>query len=232
MRKMLKIFKACILTSTVSLSVIACNKLQHENENYTDISGITMETINVAVNLNNNEIYDTALSQVKENIKNKINSLLTKGKEVKYYVDYRIQIINHDIYEKIKKLELLDITVFATNDSNILQGEFKAQLNLVPERVDISSINIDKQAATIKENTTTFQQVIAGACLLLIQKQITDLVPTAKLDNDYVVNVEGHELVEVITKLESVYINVNAVEDDYHFLLHGSFTFILTFIAA
>lgn len=232
MRKILKIFKAFVLTSTVSLSLIACNKPEEKNENYTDISNITMETINAKVSVNNDEIYDTALHQFKINIENRINShLITKGEEAKYYVDYIIVINNHGLYDEIKELELLDINVLALSDSKILKGNFKAQVNLVPKAVDISSINIDKQEAKITVNSTTFEEAITVQCLSLIEDKITNLVPSARQNNDYVVNVEGHQLTESIANLEPVDINVNAVEDDYHFLLRGSFTFILVFIA-
>lgn len=228
MRKILKIFKAFVLTSTISLSIIACSKPAANNQNYTDISNVTMKTINAKVNLNDNKVYDDVLHQFMINVNNKINSLIIKGKEAKYYIDYQIKIINHNLYDKVKKLELLDINIFATNDSKILKGNFKAKVNLVQKAVDISNINIDKQQAKVVVNTTTFQQAITVS-LLLIEDKITSLVAIAKLDNDYVVNVEGHQLTESITKLDPVNINVNAIEGDNHFLLHGSFSFILVF---
>ncbi|WP_425381200.1 hypothetical protein [Spiroplasma endosymbiont of Polydrusus pterygomalis] len=229
MTKILKILKAFVVTSTVSLSLVACRG--ERNQVYVDISNITMEMINAKVSLNNGEIYNTALHQFQINIENKINSLITQGREAKYYVDFKIKIANHGIYDKIKKLELLDINVSATSDSKVLKGNFKAEVNLVPKAVDISNINIDKQETKIVVNTTTFEQAINGQCLSLIQNKITNLVATARQDNDYVVNVEGHQLTEQIAKLEPVHINVNAVEDDYHFLLQGSFTFILVLVA-
>lgn len=229
MRKILKMLKAFVLTSTVSLSLIAC-KGGERNQDYIDISNITMEKINAKVSLNNGEIYNTVLHQFQINIENKINSLVTKGKEAKYYVDFQIKIANHRIYDKIEKLELLDINVSATSDSKVLKGNLKAKVNLVPKAVDISNINIDKQETKIVVNSTTFEQSINGQCLSLIQNKITNLVATARRDNDYVVNVEGHQLTEQIANLEPVHINVNAVEDDYHFLLQGSFTFILVLV--
>lgn len=233
MRKILKIFKAFVLTNTVSLSLIACNKPEEKTENYTDISSITMETINAKVSLNNDEIYDDALHQFKINIQDRINSrLITKGEEAKYYSDYIIVINNHGIYDPIKELELLDINVLALSDSKILKGNFKAQVNLITKAVDISNINIDKQEAKVTVNSTTFEEAITVQCLSLIQDKINNLVPTARQDNDYVINVEGHQLTEPIANLELVHINVNAVENDNHFLLRGSFTFILVFIAA
>lgn len=228
MRKILKILKAFILTSTVSLSLIACSKVEERNQ---DISNITMKMINAKVNINNGEIYNAALHQFQINIENKINSLITKGREIKYYVDFQIKIANHRIYDKIEKLELLDINVFATSDSKVLKGNFNAQVNLVPKAVDISNINIDKQKTKIVVNSTTFKEAINGQCLSLIQNEITNLVATARQDNDYVVNVEGHQLTEQIVKLEPVHINVNAIEDDCHFWLQGSFTFILVLAA-
>lgn len=226
MKKVLRIVKIVVLTSFIFLvPITACSKV---DKNYTNISNININTINIAVTLNK-DYYNKALQDFKEIVANKINKLLIKGKTAKYAVDYEIAINNHDKYDQIKEFELLDINVFATSTTHILKGNFKAKVNLVPVRKDISNINIAKQEEKIEINNTTFGEAIALHILSLVQEQINILVPNAKQDNDYVVNVEGHVLSEYITTFDPVNINVTAVEDNYHFLLHGSFSFILAF---
>ena len=230
MKKILKIFKMLFLTIIISLPLIACDKVNEENQKYVDISNINMETINNPVELNK-DIYNIVLTKFKAKVQTEISKLVTQEIKPKNGTDYKIIIFNHDdMYAKINKLELLVINVSASNNSNLLKGSFTANVRLVPKAKDISNINIDKQEEKIKINTTTFGQAIVLHCLSLIQSKINAIVPTAKKDNDYVVNVEGHNLSESIKTLDNINVNINAIEDNYHFLLHGSFSFILAFI--
>lgn len=230
MRKILRMFKATILASTIATTLIACTNTHDEKSNYVDISNVTIETSDIAVVLNK-ENYNNALVSFKEKIQDKISALVTKGQKPKYGVDYKIAITNHkDIYAPVDKYEQLEINVLASTTTNILTGSFKGYVNLVAPRKDISSITIDQQVANITINTTTFSEALALHCLSLIQSQIILLAPTAQQDIDYVVNVEGHKLSERINKVEPVNVNITAIEDDYHLLLHGSFSFLLTFI--
>ena len=230
MRKILKMFKAVVLASTISATLIACNNSHDQKQNYTSINDITIETSDVAVILHQDD-YNTVLSNFKVKIQEKISALVTKIQKPKYGVDYKITITDHnDIYAKIDKYQQLEINVFTTTTSRILTGSFQGYVNLVAPRQDISQISIEEQQAKITINTTTFGETLMVHCLSLIQNKINILVATAQQDIDYVVNVEGHQLSEFISKLEPVHINVNAIEDDYHLLLHGSFSFLLTFI--
>ncbi|WP_342261126.1 hypothetical protein [Spiroplasma endosymbiont of Notiophilus biguttatus] len=230
MRKILKVFKVMFLTSIISLPLIACDKVNDANQKYVDISNINMEVTNAPVELNKDS-YNTTLIKFKAKVQTKINEWVPEGKKPENGADYKITILNHDnMYAKINKFESLAVNVSASNNSNILKGSFNACVKLVPKAKDISNINIDKQEEKIKINTTTFVETIALDCLLLIESQINAIVPTAKQDSDYLVNVEGHSLSESIKTFDSVNINVNAIEDDYHFLLHGSFSFVLAFV--
>ncbi|WP_338975738.1 MULTISPECIES: hypothetical protein [unclassified Spiroplasma] len=229
MRKILKVFKAMFLTSIISLPLIACDKVNDANQKYVDISNINMEVTNAPVELNK-DIYNIALIKFKTKVQTEISKLVPEGKKPENGTDYKITILNHnDMYAKINKFESLTVNVSASNNSNILKGSFNACVKLVPKAKDISNINIDKQEEKIKINTTTFGEAIALRCLSLIESKINAIVPTAKQDSDYVVNVEGHTLSESIKTFDDVHINVNAIEDDYHFLLHGSFSFFLAF---
>lgn len=128
-----------------------------------------------------------------------------KEKKPENGTDYKITILNHDnMYAKINKFESLAVNVSASNNSNILKGSFNAYVNLVPKAKDISNVNIDKQEEKIKINSTTFGEAIALHCLSLIESQINAIVPLAKQDSDYVVNVEGNSLSESIKTFDNV----------------------------
>lgn len=231
MRRILKVFKVLLLTTATSLSLTACDKSHQSSENSIDISGINVNSIDIGVTLNQ-DVYINALQPFITKIQDKISSLLPTGEKIAYAVDYGITIDNHpDIYDHIKTFETLNINIFAKDSSHILKGSFQAQVNLIAQRKDISNIKIKDVTMEIEVNKTTFRQALALSCLPLIKTQIKIIASKAEKDSDYVVNIEGHEVVkkEIITSTAAVNVNVNAIEDDNHTLLRGHFTFILAF---
>ncbi|WP_342276520.1 hypothetical protein [Spiroplasma endosymbiont of Nebria brevicollis] len=226
MRKILTVFKAIILTSSLAILPIACIKIQNHQSNV-DISHITIAPTNVSVILDQ-DTYDKALDNFKKQVAKKITDLTSKGQKPQYGRDYKIIIANHDLYSKIELYGLIDVTVQAAVTTHILTGQFTTKINLVKPVQDISNIKIQEQTySSTVIGTTTFKETIANL-LPIIQTQISAIDNSAKKDIDYVVNVEGHELAAVITKLGEVNINVDAIDDEYHCLLTGTFTFVLT----
>ncbi|WP_308149615.1 hypothetical protein [Spiroplasma sp. AdecLV25b] len=226
MKKILNIFKAIILTSNLAILPIACTKLQN-HQNNVDISHIIITPSNVSVILDH-DTYDKALDDFKKQVAKKITNLTSQKPQ--YGRDYKIIIANHDLYSKIEQYSSIDVVVQAAITTHILTGQFPTQINLVKPVQDISSINIPKQNYSFTAiGTTTFKDTIVKL-LPIIQAQISAFDNSAKKDIDYVVNVEGHELTSLVVKLGDVNINVNAIHDEYHSLLTGAFTFVLTIL--
>lgn len=226
MRKILTIFKTIILISSIIILPVACNK-NPNNQSDIDISHIVIVPTSTNVKLQQ-DTYGKALGKFKKQVAKKITDLAHKGQKPLYGSDYKIVVTDHDLYSKIKQYGLIDVTVQAAITTHILTGHFTTQVKLVKSAQNISNIKIPNQnydGAVI--GITDFKETIVNL-LAIIQTQISVLDNSVKKDIDYVVNVEGHELTEVITKFGDVNINVNAINDDYHSLLTGAFTFVLT----
>lgn len=221
MRKILIIFKAIILTSSIAILPNTCTKTQ---DNKVDISHINISTTSINVNIHQ-DIYDNALTKFKKQVLKKITGLVSKEQKPQYGRDYKIIIANHDLYSKIEQYEQIDVTVQAAITTHILTGQFTSQINLVKPAKDISNINIPKQTYTNTIfGTNMFKDTIVNLSSI-VQKQIRNIDNSAKQNIDYVINVEGHYLSEIVTKPCDVDINVTAVHDKYHFLLCGAFNF-------
>lgn len=226
MRKILTIFKTIILTSSIVILPVACSK-NPNNQSNIDISHIAIAPTSTNVKLRQ-DTYDTALGKFRKQVAKKITDLANKGQKPLYGRDYKIVVSDHDLYSKIEQYGLIDVTVQAAITTHILTGHFTGKVNLVKPAQNISNIKIANQnydGAVI--GITDFKETIVNL-LAIIQTKISDLDNSVKKDIDYVVNVEGHELTEVVTKFGDVNINVNAINDDYHSLLIGAFTFVLT----
>lgn len=226
MRKILTIFKTIILTSSIVILLVDCNKNANNHSNI-DISHIAIAPTSANVKLQQ-DTYGKALGKFRKQVAKKITDLTNEGQKPLYGRDYKIVVTDHDLYSKIKQYGLIDVTVQSAITTHILTGHFTAQVNLVKPPQNISNIKIPDQnydGAVI--GITNFKETIVNS-LPIIQTQISTLDNTVKKDIDYVVNVESYELTQVVTKFGDVNINVNAINDDYHSLLIGDFTFVLT----